>query len=352
MPTAGSGSPTRVPGDGQVCAAVPSISDVLRLVSAGASGAILIALGDGPLRTKGLVKRVPLYAPRTVYRYVERLTDIDVIAREEEPGVPSKVVHTLTDPCGTELYGLVNRFTAGSPAHHLSDGRIGPLAWRFMGLLADLWEAGMIEELGREARSPTEMAQGPHDLSYHQIQRRASLLETAGLLSLPKGTNQRKAYSLTAESRRGMGLIVAVARWRHQHNLVEGEEGMTPHELAAVLRAALPLVQLPGYEGKTLRLGVVDADAIAGSEGESVWGEVGADGTLHGCAEPSLPVDGWGRGRIKSWIPAILDGNAGKILVGIGGDELVAACLPLLSEALWSQSPGPQFDEQDSLLGQ
>src|SRR5215475_2489322 len=84
--------------DEDACVAGASIADVLRLLSAGATGAILMALGEGPLRTKNLTERVPGYAPRTIYRYAGKLAELDVIEREEEPGVPSKVVHTLTDP--------------------------------------------------------------------------------------------------------------------------------------------------------------------------------------------------------------------------------------------------------------
>src|SRR3954465_8840168 len=93
--------------DAGVAGASPA--DVLRLLSAGATGAILMALGEGPLRTKTLTEQVPGYAPRTIYRYANKLAELEVVDREEEPGVPSKVVHTLSDPCGTELYELVNR---------------------------------------------------------------------------------------------------------------------------------------------------------------------------------------------------------------------------------------------------
>jgi len=96
------------------CLAGASTAEVLRLLSAGATGAILMALGEGPLRTKDLTERVPGYAPRTIYRYAGKLAELEVVEREEEPGVPSKVVHTLTDECSAELYELVNRFADAS----------------------------------------------------------------------------------------------------------------------------------------------------------------------------------------------------------------------------------------------
>src|SRR3954468_6655858 len=189
------------------CVAGASTADVLRLLSAGATGAILMALGEGPLRTKNLTERVPGYAPRTIYRYAGKLAELEVVEREEEPGVPSKVVHTLTEGCGKELYTLVNRFADASMTR-LPDGRIDAHAWASLGLLADLWEAGMVEELACEGRSPTELAKGEHGLSYHQVNRRAGLFKAGGLLTEWQGKGRRRCYGLTEKTRKTMGLVV------------------------------------------------------------------------------------------------------------------------------------------------
>jgi len=319
------------------CIAGASTADVLRLLSAGATGAILMALGDGPLRTKELTERVPGYAPRTIYRYAGRLTELEVVAREEEPGVPSKVVHTLTDSCGIELYELVNRF-ADASLTRLPDGRIDAHAWASLGLLADLWEAGMVEELSCEARSPTELAQGPHELSYHQVNRRAGLFKASGLLCESEGGGRRRLYALTDKTRRKMGLVAGVGRWRHHHVVAEDEEGMTSAEMATLLRAALPLVKVPAHAGKCLQLCVRSEDAPGGSKGEDVWVEVEEDGTVRPCASPIPHTDGWGRGKVKAWIPVILDGEPGNVLVG-GDEELVSDCLSGLHDALWTPTP-------------
>src|SRR3954451_9577647 len=295
------------PAQGQdECVAGASVADVLRLLSAGATGAILLALGEGPLRTKNLTERVPGYATRTIYRYAGKLAELDIVEREEEPGVPSKVVHTLSDPCGTELYDLVNRF-ADTSMTRLPDGRIDAHAWAGLGLLADLWEAGMVAELSCEPRSPTELARGPHGLSYHQVNRRAGLFHTAGLVAEQEGPGRRRNYALTHKTRRTMGLIVGVARWRHHHVVAEDEEGMTAEEMATALKAALPLVRLPQHAGKCLKLCVLEGDEAAGGEGEIVWTEVEGDGALHSCAGATESAEAWGRGRVANWIAAILD---------------------------------------------
>jgi len=315
------------------CVAGASTADVLRLLSAGATGAILMALGEGPLRTKELTRRVPGYAPRTIYRYSGKLAELEVIEREEEPGVPSKVVHTLSDPCGTELYDLVNRFADASMTR-LPDGRIDAHAWAALGLLADLWEAGMVAELSCEPRSPTELARGPHGLSYHQVNRRAGLFQTAGLLSEQEGPGRRRNYALTRKTRRTMGLLVGLARWRHHHVVAEDEEGMTAVEMATVLQAALPLTGIPDHARKVMKLCVLSEDGEPGSEGEVVWAEVEPDGTVHSCVEAAASPSGWGRGKVGAWIPAILEARADGVLVGDDG-ALVGDCLEALSDALW-----------------
>lgn len=316
------------------CVAGASIADVLRLLSAGATGEILMALGEGPLRTKNLTERVPGYAPRTIYRYAGKLAELEVVEREEEPGVPSKVVHTLTDPCGSDLFEVVSRY-ADVAMTRLPDGRIDAHSWASLGLLADLWESGMVEELACDPKSPTELSQGSHGLSYHQVNRRAGLFKVSGFLTEWGGPGRRRCYALTEKSRRAMGLIAGIARWRHHHVVAEDEEGMTCEEMATALKTSLPLVQLRGHAGKCLKVEVVREDEPAGAEGEAVWAEVEENGSVHSCATPSPNLDGWGRGKIKAWIPAILDGNAKQVLVG-GEEKLIGDCLSRLQEALWS----------------
>jgi DNA-binding HxlR family transcriptional regulator len=320
------------------CVAGASTAEVLRLLSAGATGAILMALGEGPLRTKTLTEQVPGYAPRTIYRYAGKLAELDVVDREEEPGVPSKVVHTLSDPCGTELYALVNRF-ADASLTRLPDGRIDAHAWASLGLLADMWEAGMVEDLSCEGRSPTDLARGHHGLSYHQVNRRAGLFKTGGLLEEWQGPGRRRCYGLTEKTRRKMGLLAGIARWRHHHVVAEDEEGMTAEEMATVIRVALPLVRLSEHGGKCLQLSVRSEDDAAGSEGETIWAEVNDDGTIHSCAEQPADPSGWGRGQVKNWIPVFLDGESSGVLVGGDDDRLVNDAVSSLYEVLWAPQP-------------
>jgi DNA-binding HxlR family transcriptional regulator len=318
------------------CVEGASTADVLRLLSAGATGAILMELGEGPLRTMELTERVPGYSPRTIYRYAGRLAELEIVSRDEEPGVPSKVVHALTDECGAELYQLVNRFADASLTRH-PDGRIDATAWASLGLLADLWETGMIADLACEERSATQLAQGEHGLSYHQVQRRAGLFKTGGLLTMIPGQGNRRCYALTERARRKMGLLAGIARWRNRHVVAADEEGMTAEEMATLLRTALPLAAMPGHAGKRLQLSVRSEDE-AGADGEEVWADVEPDGRLHSCVDPPAEGDGWGRGTVEAWITVLLDGDGGDVLLE-GEEGLVSECLDSLHETIWSPRP-------------
>jgi DNA-binding HxlR family transcriptional regulator len=319
--------------DGETCATGASVADVLRLLSVGATGPILMALGKGPLRTKGLTEEVPGYAPRTIYRYAGKLAELDVVERDEEPGVPSKVVHRLTDPCGSVLFELMDSFAAASLSR-LPNGKIDAHAWASLGLLADLWESGMVEQLSCEPRSATQLAQAEHGLSYHQVNRRANLFKVGGLLSEAPGNGRRRCYSLTEKARRAMALIAGIGRWRHDYVVPEDQMGLTEPEVATVVRTALPLVRMPEHARKGMRLEILKSEKPYGREDETLWACVEPGGEVQSCASPIPSVDGWARGKVNSWLAASLDGKRERMEMG-GDTRFVDACLRQLHQVLW-----------------
>lgn len=300
--------------------------DILRLLSAGASGAILMALGDGPLRTKELTERVRGYTPRTVYRYAGKLTEAGVIERREEPGVPSKVIHSLSRSGGQELHSLMDAY-ADASLSRLPSGEIDAHAWGSLALLADLWESGMINELNLGPRSLTELARGRHGLSYHQVNRRANLLAIGGFIHELPDSGRRRCYSLTEKSRRAMALIAGVGRWRRWHVTPKGKAGLDAPEAATALRTALPLVALPEHGGKSFGIGVAK---------ENVWARVEPDGSVLNCASEPADLDGHARGDAKTWVDTLLDGPPEDLTVE-GDSHLIQTCFSRLHAALWTK---------------
>jgi DNA-binding HxlR family transcriptional regulator len=313
-----------------------TIAGVLRLLGAGASGSILMALHGGPLRTKELTERVPGYAPRTIYRYAAKLAELGIVEREEEPGVPSKVVHRLSEPCGRELAELVDTY-ADASLGRLPSGEIGAHEWGSFALVADLWESGMIEALNLGARSLTELSQGDHDLSFHQVSRRASLFSIGGFIEETTEGTRRRRFALTEKARRAMALIAGIGRWRRRHVAPMGTAGLTSGEVAGLLRAVLPLVSLPEHRARTLELRISPRGGSGAAE-ERVWAQVEPDGTVVGCSAPVGDADGVGFGQVGDWVDVVLDGPQ-KELSARGDALLLDECLRQLHLVLWAQAP-------------
>lgn len=310
-----------------------SVADVLRLLSSGASGAILMALGEDRLRTKSLTGRVGGYTPRTVYRHLSRLTELGLIEREERLDGGVAVVHALTDGSGVELYDLIGRFTTAATLR-MSSGQIEARAWVSLGVLADLWEAGVVDAISRGPKSPTELARCLDGLSYHQLSRRTNLFNASGYLcEREQSRPQRRCYDLTDKARQTMGLIVGIGRWRHRHLAPASKPGLTGEEMATLLRTALPLARIPQHAGKELGLRIEGVGA-AGQPGRSdVWAVVEEDGALRTSEAPPAQVDGSAVGEVGTWVGALFDGE--RHLRPDGDEAFVDDCLRDLFEVLW-----------------
>lgn len=320
-----------------------STADVLRLLSAGATGPILMALGDGPLRTKELTSRVPGYTPRTVYRYAGKLAGLGVIEREEEPGVPSKVVHSLSEPRGRELHDLVLAY-ADASLTRLRNGHLDAHAWSSLGLLADLWESGMLEQLNTGPKSPTELARGDHGLSYHQVNRRAGMFAIAGFLRESSSPGNGRTYSLTDKARRAMALVAAIGRWRRRYVLPDGMAGLTPREVGGLLRTILPLVALPEHAEKSFGIDIVGGQ-LGSDEADEVWASIDPDGRVVTCPASPAKLDVRAQGSVSALGDALLTGRCVDGLQVDGDRELIGSWLEQSHRSLWARlveiSPAP-----------
>jgi DNA-binding HxlR family transcriptional regulator len=309
-----------------------SVGEILRLLSGGAAEAILLALGDGPMQTKVLTHRVRGYTPRTTYRYLPKLVQLGLVERDDEPGGPAKVVNTLTPEAGRDMCAVVDRFSQAS-ATRLPDGQIELGLWGCLGLLADLWDAGVVNALSHGSRSPTELVQNQRGLSYHQVSRKVRQFKEAGFLSESKQSRRRqRSYSLTEKARRTVALIADIGRWRERHLPLVDEEGLAPEEMAAILRASLPLATLPRHAEKSLRIRV-----IGRSQETDFWAQLDEEGCVRlGEQPPGSPAAEVG-GELDAWLSALLDGEQD---LDVEGDEsFVAECLGAVHSRLWTPSP-------------
>jgi DNA-binding HxlR family transcriptional regulator len=213
----------------------------------------------------------------------------------------------------------------------LPGGQVELGTWGSLGLLADLWEAGVVEALSRGPRSPTELVQRQRGLSYHQVNRKVSQFKETGFLEESKRTpSQQRSYTLTEKARRTMALVADVGRWRGHHLPDCDEEGLEPEEVATILRTVLPLATLVAHAGKGLGI------RVNGSPAEA-WARVDEEGNVHLVQDPPEPVAAEAAGDVGAWFSALLDGEN---QLAVNGDAaLVADCLASLYAKLWTPSP-------------
>lgn len=300
-----------------------------------------MALGRGPLRTNQLAERIQGFSSRTLYRHMGCLAECNLIDRYEEPGVPSTVVYSLTEPSGRNLFRLLCSFT-GTPIMGSPRKGRDAKSWASLGLLGEMWELGFVAELSQGPRSPTELARGRHDVSYHQVNRRAGLFMAGGLLtdSPPNGNGRR--YELTNHGRRHMALLAGIGRWRHRYVVTKETSGLTVAEVATILRTALPLTLLPAYSGKSITLGITGAaDDIGHRNIQTLHGRVDSNGTMQWNEKPDSSADGWAVATINIWFAALLDGKRGRMRVG-GDLDLIDTYLKQLYEVLGKKGQGLQ----------
>jgi DNA-binding HxlR family transcriptional regulator len=311
-----------------------SVPDMLKLLGNGANGPILMALGPRALRTKRLTEKVPTYAPRTIYRHARQLSNLGLVDREEVAGVPSTVIHSLS-PAGRDLYRLVASYAKASLSWVTGPGS-GDGIWTVCGLLGEMWTHDWIEELSHGGRSATELSETTVAMTFHQVSRRTHQLLSWSLLYESTVRGQRKRYQLSDQSRHAMALMAGLGRWRQQH-VEGGEDGgnLTVGEMTTVLRASLPLLQLPEHHGGSIKLGIAGTTGLDGQRGSAVLNvHASAGGSLR-CVKEKALEDAWAMGTVDTWFAVLIDGDRGRMRVG-GNLDLVDDCLKKLYELLWA----------------
>jgi hypothetical protein len=152
------------------------------------------------------------------------------------------------------------------------------------------------------------------------------------LLYETAGRSQRKRYQLSDQSRHSMALIAALGRWRQQHVTGQTGGGLTAEEITTVLRASLPLLQLPAYQGG-LKLGVVGATALADQPGSAtLMAHVSGSGAVR-CVKERANEEAWMIGSVNTWVAGLLDGNREQMRIG-GDRDFAEACLKSMHELL------------------
>jgi DNA-binding HxlR family transcriptional regulator len=291
-----------------------------------------MALGPGPLRTQQLTDRLNHLSPRSVYRHLGNMREHGLVGRQEDPGVPTRVVLSLTDP-GRALFRLLHSFVETTMEKLPRQGN-GAEPWDALSLLADFWDLGLLEELSEGPRSVVDLARRAHPMTYHQINRRAASFAASGLATSQLDGNGKR-YQLTDAGRRCMGLVGGIGRWRQGYVMEDGLPGLTSKEMATVLRTVLPLIQLPQFVDMSIDIEVSHrANENSYRNPEVLRGSVGEDGAVQCEPQPQDSADGSAVATINTWFGVLLDGKRGRVKVR-GNLSLVDACLTQIHERVW-----------------
>jgi DNA-binding HxlR family transcriptional regulator len=298
----------------------------------------LLALGQRGLRTKQLTEQVPDFSARSVYRCVGKLEAHGLLEHRPEPDAPSRVLLRLTEPAGRNLVRLLRRFTSESSAGTgFPAGTTGGsgLSWNSLCLLGELWEWGFAAALAHGSRSLVDLLETADGHTYHQVRRKTTQFVDEGLLVGGARNGHGRRYQLSERGRRCMVVIASLGRWRHRHLLADGTPGLEIGEMATVLRATLPLVALPKYDGRCIDIVVTGVeDKYGHRDTAELRGAVDGSGALAVGAVDEEAADGSAMATTSTWFAALLDGNRGRIRVR-GDLALVDTCLTRLYHELW-----------------
>ena len=146
---------------------VPSASRLIRLLATESSGEILRALSAGPLRSAELTDRLAQFSPRTIYRRLDELEELEAITQLNLATAPPTVLYELTVRPGRELLRVLDQVAGawlGRWHHGVAEGQ----RWGLLALLADGWDSAIVRELNSEPRSLSELGV-VSDMTYHQL---------------------------------------------------------------------------------------------------------------------------------------------------------------------------------------
>ena len=296
---------------------IPAASRVIRLLATESSAAIMAALSDGPQRSSRLKDRLAQYSPRTVYRRVDELVRFGAVEQRSFATSPPTVVYELTEPAGQELLGVLEEI-AMTWLRRCHDAPVAGRRWGALALLADGWDSAIVRELSSRPRSLSELGV-VSDMTYHQLARRVTRLTAAGLLERT-GADRVTRYTLSEQTRWGATVIAAAAYWERRN--LPPARPISAQDAVALLRAVLPLVQLPDHANAAF---VATVEVPRGEEDAQRFGslrvEIAGDGTVS-CAERGEdPPDAWARGSIDAWLSVLVEADSAALR--IGGDRSI-----------------------------
>lgn len=310
----------------------------LNLLAAPISGAVLLALADGPKRLIDLRRACGSPAQTTLRAYIKDLEHAMVIEKRRGGTFPGAVECELT-PAGRDLLRVVaalERWLEIAPEGPLAFGSREAKA--AIKALVDGWSSTMLRAFAARPLSLTELDDLISGLSYPSLERRLAAMKLAGQVRPCPTANgtKGKPYAATEWLRRAIAPLAGAAAWERRY--MSGESlpiGRIDAEAALLL--ALPLLQLPQEHSGSCRLGI----EMANGQGRRLAGAMAyvKQGRIATCsARLEKNADGWATGSINGWLHAVIDGDRDHLELG-GDQRLARALVEALHETLFAVEP-------------
>ena len=268
---------------------------------------VLRALEAGPVPLIDLRRAVGSPPQTTLRKHLRALTEIGVLARQQQREFPAAVWYELT-PSGAELLGTAGTLstwlaTAPDGQRHLG----GSAAKSAIKSLVDAWTTRIIRALAARPLSLTELDRLLSGVNYPALERRLAAMRLSGQVVPAPGRAGSTPYKASRWLREAIAPLIAAANWERRYT-PNGREPLGRLDVEAIFLLAAPLLELPAGADGSCRL-VVDVSN-------------GRQRTLAGAV---VAVE---RGRPASWtsdlradVAATVAGSAAAWLEALGGGE-------------------------------
>ncbi len=309
----GNGSPAR------------SGTRALTLLATPISGAVLLALSDGPKRLVDLRRACGSPAQTTLRAHLRELEDVGAVEKRRGSSFPGAIECELTS-AGRELLfavSAVKSWLEAAPEGPLSFGTSEAKA--AIKALVEGWSSTMLRALAARPLSLTELDGVVTGLSYPSLERRLGAMKLAGQVKASPGQGEGKGtpYAVTGWLRQGIAPLAAAASWERR-NLPADSTPIGRIDTEAAFLLTLPLLKLPAELSGSCRLGVEMSDGTS----RRLVGAMARveDGRVASCSvRLDSTADAWATGSTSAWLRAVIRSDTDGL--ELGGDQRLARAL-------------------------
>jgi len=296
---------------------------------------ILASLAGGTKGQLELRRDAGAPAQSTLRGHLKALETAKAIVRRRRDSFPGTLEYDLTGP-GRELLEVaesLERWLADAPRGPLELGS-DPARAAIKGLVEG-WSTTVLPALAAGPLSLTELDKQVSVVTYPTIERCLETMRITEQLEVgirsPRGT----PYSITDWLRRGLGPLVAGARWEHHVNL-DGAEPICHVDIGDSLALLSPLLEFSADLSGICQL----AAKITNDKGQHRvmgWVEVHQGQLVFEPVYPQRVPDAWASGTIDGWFSAVADADTAGLKLS-GDRDLTRIVLGRPHKALFAHA--------------